>query len=166
MQSVFRLVRGRDASGFPDYMEKFLRESIRSFPYYQTPLHSTMVHAIAKANLGGSGGSLSILEQSINGQHMAARDSTPCDTCADPEAKKKCSVCHMVAYCNEECQKMHWPVHKKECKDLAVQFVEVERRRVQEEASLKKEQQEAVLDKEEAQQEISSSVPPAAGSFM
>ncbi|XP_055339367.1 ankyrin repeat and MYND domain-containing protein 2-like [Paramacrobiotus metropolitanus] len=126
-------VRGRDAVGFPEYMEKFLRESIRSFPFYQTPLHTTMVHAIAKANLGGAGGSLSILEQSINGQHMAGRDGPPCETCNDNEAHKKCSGCHMVAYCNEECQKLHWPLHRKECKELAEQFVVMERRRLEEE---------------------------------
>ncbi|OQV17960.1 Ankyrin repeat and MYND domain-containing protein 2 [Hypsibius exemplaris] len=140
-------VRGRDSKGFPMYLEDFLRRSIRSFPYHQTPLHSTMVHAIAKANLGGASGSMGILEQSINGQHMPDRDAAPCDTCCDPAAKKKCSSCKMVSYCNEECQKMHWPVHKKECADLAVQFAHMEARKAEEAAV------EAVREEEERKAE-------------
>jgi len=101
-----------------------------------------MVHAIAKANLGGASGSLSILEQSINGQHMPGRDGAPCDTCTDPAAMKKCSACKMVSYCNEECQKMHWPVHKKECSEMARQFALMEQRNVEQAARALKEEEE------------------------
>ena len=132
----------RSSSGFPEYLEEFLRRSIRSFPYHQTPLHSTMVHAIAKANLGGASGSLSILEQSINGQHMPGRDGAPCDTCTDPTAQKKCSACKMVSYCNEECQKMHWPVHKKDCQEMARQFDLMEQRKVEDAARALREEEE------------------------
>ncbi|GMH96707.1 hypothetical protein TrVE_jg57 [Triparma verrucosa] len=31
---------------------------------------------------------------------------------------KGCSACKVAAYCDAECQKAHWPSHKKECKKL------------------------------------------------
>lgn len=33
---------------------------------------------------------------------------------------KKCSICLAVRYCSKECQLANWPVHKEECKDLAI----------------------------------------------
>ena len=32
---------------------------------------------------------------------------------------KACTSCKQVKYCNRNCQKLHWPKHKKECKHLA-----------------------------------------------
>jgi hypothetical protein len=29
---------------------------------------------------------------------------------------KRCTQCHSVYYCDKECQRMHWPVHKEHCK--------------------------------------------------
>ncbi|GMI03851.1 hypothetical protein TrLO_g11401 [Triparma laevis f. longispina] len=31
---------------------------------------------------------------------------------------KGCSACKMVSYCDAECQKAHWPVHRKDCKKM------------------------------------------------
>jgi hypothetical protein len=41
------------------------------------------------------------------------RECSGCNTEADVE--KKCS-CGLVRYCNAECQKLHWPDHKQQCK--------------------------------------------------
>lgn len=38
-----------------------------------------------------------------------------CATCAESNAPKKCAKCKAVQYCNRECQRIHWFVHKKEC---------------------------------------------------
>ena len=37
-----------------------------------------------------------------------------CGSCQTP-AITKCSRCKKVFYCNRECQKQHWKVHKKQC---------------------------------------------------
>ena len=37
---------------------------------------------------------------------------------------KVCKSCMSVKYCNAECQKKHWPTHKKECKLRAAELRE------------------------------------------
>lgn len=32
---------------------------------------------------------------------------------------RSCSKCHVRKYCNQECQKLHWKMHKKRCAKLA-----------------------------------------------
>jgi len=31
---------------------------------------------------------------------------------------KACARCNLATYCNEKCQKKHWPLHKKKCDEL------------------------------------------------
>eukprot|EP01083_Nonionella_stella_P030425 83403_1 len=38
-----------------------------------------------------------------------------CSSCKHKDAKLRCSGCKAVYYCNEDCQRNHWKVHKKEC---------------------------------------------------
>ena len=33
----------------------------------------------------------------------------------EPIKFKKCNSCRLVHYCSEECQKIHWKIHKKDC---------------------------------------------------
>ena len=35
---------------------------------------------------------------------------------------KTCKSCMLVKYCNADCQRNHWPIHKKECKQRAAEF--------------------------------------------
>jgi hypothetical protein len=35
---------------------------------------------------------------------------------------KACKSCMQVKYCNAECQKSHWPKHKKQCKQRATEL--------------------------------------------
>lgn len=58
---------------------------------------------------------LNVILSVINGQIRFTSDDTPCVTCAEPQAYKKCSKCKAVQYCDRECQRLHWFIHKKEC---------------------------------------------------
>ena len=43
-----------------------------------------------------------------------------CGGCAaHSTALKACSRCHKVKYCNQHCQRLHWPDHKRWCKEHA-----------------------------------------------
>jgi tetratricopeptide (TPR) repeat protein len=46
------------------------------------------------------------------------RDSILCDTCAKPNAQRRCSRCHLVFYCDEACQKNAWKQHKLDCRSV------------------------------------------------
>ncbi len=41
---------------------------------------------------------------------------TQCPSCGKREGLKKCKQCLCVKYCNEECQKNDWWIHKKDCR--------------------------------------------------
>jgi len=39
-----------------------------------------------------------------------------CSSCGKRDPKLlRCGLCKTTLYCNAECQKAHWPVHKKSC---------------------------------------------------
>jgi hypothetical protein len=40
----------------------------------------------------------------------------------DAVSLKVCKACMLVKYCNAECQRKHWPTHKKECKLRAAEL--------------------------------------------
>lgn len=40
-----------------------------------------------------------------------------CKNCTKPQSKSACGSCRLVYYCCHECQKAHWPQHRKKCKD-------------------------------------------------
>ena len=52
---------------------------------------------------------------------------TACANCGKGEEEKgvnlkSCNACHMVKYCNRECQVAHRPQHKKACKKRAAEI--------------------------------------------
>ena len=56
-------------------------------------------------------------------------DKVSADICANcgrgeenTNSLKACTACHMVKYCNRECQIAHRPQHKKECKKRAAEL--------------------------------------------
>ena len=53
-------------------------------------------------------------------------ESTTIDKCAacgkEGDSLKSCTACHMVKYCNRECQISHRKQHKKACKKRAAEL--------------------------------------------
>lgn len=41
-----------------------------------------------------------------------------CASCCEPYATKRCSACKAAHYCNADCQKTHWPIHKTSCQRI------------------------------------------------
>ncbi|KAK7886208.1 hypothetical protein WMY93_025829 [Mugilogobius chulae] len=91
------LLKGRDTDGFPQ-----------------------LVRSIAPVEIGNDPTALSVLTQAITGQ-VGFMDTEFCTSCGEKGAEKRCSVCKMVIYCNQACQKLHWFTHKKVCKKLQEQ---------------------------------------------
>lgn len=58
-------------------------------------------------------------------EHLAEMESKRCTACGkgDKDAVlKTCVACKLARYCSVECQKAHWPKHKKECKRRAAEL--------------------------------------------
>ncbi|KAI9999867.1 hypothetical protein NQD34_011710 [Periophthalmus magnuspinnatus] len=114
------LLKGRDTDGFPVFQEKFIRESIRKFPYCDATLLQQLVRSIAPVEIGNDPTALSVLTQAITGQ-VGFMDTEFCTSCGEKGAEKRCSICKVVIYCDQTCQKLHWFTHKKVCKKLQAQ---------------------------------------------
>jgi len=39
-----------------------------------------------------------------------------CSNCGNPKAELRCSQCKKVYYCNIDCQRSHWKIHKHDCR--------------------------------------------------
>lgn len=102
--------------GSPLYMEAFLRESVREFPYRECTLFRQMVATLADKN---SPSALSIVTSAINGQRGFTDNVPICSTCGEEKPAKKCSKCKIVQYCDRNCQRLHWFLHKKACGRLS-----------------------------------------------
>ena len=47
-----------------------------------------------------------------------------CEVCDEGNARR-CTACFMIRYCGSQCQRMHWPKHKKQCKETRKLYVQV-----------------------------------------
>ncbi|XP_061675563.1 ankyrin repeat and MYND domain-containing protein 2a isoform X2 [Syngnathoides biaculeatus] len=139
------LLKGRDSDGFPVFQEKFIRECVRKFPYSEATLLQQLVRSIAPVSIGNDPTALSVLTQAITGQ-VGFMDAEFCTSCGEKGAQKRCSICKMVIYCGQACQKLHWFTHKKVCKKL------------QEEREQRQAQSDQVKEDTEALEEASESL--------
>lgn len=125
-QFVKAFLKQRPSDGFPEYMDSFIRESIRTFPFKETTVFRQLLVNLSKTKQdSGSPLALSLLTSCINGQR-GFQDDDSCATCGQEKVPSKCSICKSVQYCNRDCQKIHWFIHKKECDKLAKQFKNLE----------------------------------------
>ena len=110
------------------FEDKFIRESIRQFPYKESGLLKQMVQILFKVKVGMDPRALYVFESSINGQKFGSHESETeekvykCEACSSRNAKL-CSKCKTKAYCDKLCQQSHWFLHKKECSQLAAALI-------------------------------------------
>ena len=63
----------------------------------------------------GSSGEITKWDASVS-KNSDNTVSNKCQSCGTDGASKKCSACHLVSYCNVECQTQHWKkAHKLTC---------------------------------------------------
>ena len=124
-----------------EYLDLLLRDCVREFPYregllFQQVIRNAfmkfeinttkvtcllsrfisfpqMVKSLARKEEAPP--ALDVIIGAINSQSGFSDEYSPCITCSEPKAIKKCSKCKAVQYCDRECQRLHWFMHKKEC---------------------------------------------------
>lgn len=99
-----------------EYQDSFLKEGVRKFPFRQCVIFRQAVSTLAQKD---SPSTLCVIESAINGQRGFVNTVPYCITCGEEKPAKKCSKCKSVQYCDRECQRLHWFIHKKACTRLA-----------------------------------------------
>uniref|UniRef100_H3B5N2 ubiquitinyl hydrolase 1 n=1 Tax=Latimeria chalumnae TaxID=7897 RepID=H3B5N2_LATCH len=66
----------------------------------------------------GSGGGMMAVGQRLQVSSIPISKCAACQKSQQPEEEKlkRCTRCYQVGYCNQTCQKNHWPDHKTQCK--------------------------------------------------
>lgn len=112
-------LRPRSSDGFQEFMDSFIREAIRTFPFKETTIFRQLLVNLSKTKQDADSAlAISLLGSCINGQR-GFQDDNSCAACGQEKVSSKCSGCKSVQYCGRDCQKIHWPYHKKECDKLA-----------------------------------------------
>lgn len=119
--SVIKSLLKENDNCFLEAMERLLRESVRLYPYQENSLFQQLVRTLATVEIGDEPSALSILSQAILGKAVASEDLNHCFTCGEFDPDKRCSKCKVATYCDRNCQKAHWFVHKNSCQELLQQ---------------------------------------------
>ncbi|KYN43462.1 Ankyrin repeat and MYND domain-containing protein 2 [Trachymyrmex septentrionalis] len=112
---IRRFLKCSKNDSLPEYQEAFLRESVREFPFRESTIFRQMVATLASTDPPSA---VSVISAAINGQRGFFDGAQTCVTCGEDKATKKCSKCKAVQYCDRECQRLHWFMHKKACARL------------------------------------------------
>lgn len=67
----------------------------------------------------------SVIVTAINGQRGFTDNVKCCATCTEENATKTCSSCKKTYYCDKDCQRLHWFVHKKACNKVTEDSINV-----------------------------------------
>lgn len=128
---VRKFLKSSKSDGNPEYQEAFLRETVREFPFRESTIFRQMVATLAGTDPPSA---VSVVSAAINGQRGFSDNVQICVTCGEEKAAKKCSKCKAVQYCDRECQRLHWFMHKKSCARLGqssgVKLTDVDRAQV------------------------------------
>jgi len=120
---IKHLLKGNEIKEIPGNQEQLVCGMLREFPYVESHLFQQIIRTITTSATNAS--ALSVLVSCINGQHFASADDKMCSTC-NALGGKSCQNCKSVFYCNRECQKLHWFMHKKQCSSLAAERIAIE----------------------------------------
>ena len=112
---IRKILKCNKSAGQPEYQEAFVREAVREFPFIKSAIFRQMVATLASTDPPSA---VSVVSAAINGQRGFVDNSQVCVTCGEEKATKKCSKCKAVQYCDRECQRLHWFIHKKSCARL------------------------------------------------
>ncbi|XP_014211091.1 ankyrin repeat and MYND domain-containing protein 2 [Copidosoma floridanum] len=104
------------SNGSYDYQEQFLKDIVREFNYRDSAIFRQMVATLASSSPPSA---VSVIAAAINGQRAFNDSAQICATCGEEKATKKCSRCKTVQYCDRECQRVHWFLHKRACNRLS-----------------------------------------------
>lgn len=115
------LKTGKD--GHLEFMDSFLKECIREFPYRESTLFRQMVASLSGTDAPSA---LSVISAAINGQRGFIDNVSVCNTCGEEKPAKKCSKCKIVQYCDRNCQRLHWHWHKKACTRLSQGLIDTD----------------------------------------
>jgi ankyrin repeat and MYND domain-containing protein 2 len=113
----------QNKDGQLDYLESTIRDCVREFPHRECTIFRQIVTQLANTVENGLT-ALDIVKSSINGQRGFQDAITFCSSCGQEKPDKKCSKCKLVQYCDRECQRLHWFMHKKYCNRLIEQSKE------------------------------------------
>ncbi|XP_058830344.1 ankyrin repeat and MYND domain-containing protein 2 [Topomyia yanbarensis] len=102
---------GKDGS--LEYIEATIRECVREFPFRECTIFRQVVTQLASKDNAAS--ALEVIKSAINGQRGFQDTISYCSSCGEEKPDKKCSKCKEVQYCDRECQRLHWFMHKKVC---------------------------------------------------
>ncbi|XP_067643012.1 ankyrin repeat and MYND domain-containing protein 2 [Eurosta solidaginis] len=95
-----------------DYLEFTLRDCVREFPFRECTVFRRVVSELAAKDPHPA---LFVFRNAINGHRSFADETCYCSSCGNEKPDKKCSKCKQVKYCDRECQRLHWFMHKKTC---------------------------------------------------
>ncbi|XP_017878417.1 ankyrin repeat and MYND domain-containing protein 2-like [Ceratina calcarata] len=115
IEGLIRKLMKCNSSGVPEYQEAFLRKTIRTYPNKENIIY---LHIVTTLDASNPPSALSVMTHAINSQRHLFPKSKICVTCGEDKAARKCSKCKAVQYCDRECQRLHWFVHKKACTRL------------------------------------------------
>lgn len=100
-----------------EFMDGFLKECVREFPFRECTLFRQMVSSLLGPDQPCT---ISVITTAINGHRGFIDNISTCNTCGEEKPAKKCSKCKVVQYCDRNCQRLHWHWHKKACSRLSL----------------------------------------------
>lgn len=109
-----KLLKEGKNPGHLEVMDEFIKQCVRAFKHWECALLRQLVAQLTGKEAGGLT-ALELVNTTVNGQRGFRDTVVLCSACGQERPEKKCSKCKQVQYCDRECQRLHWFVHKKTC---------------------------------------------------